>query len=109
MITWERIIELAEGLPEVQVLTGEKLVIRRGKRDLAWQRPLSKKYMKALGDAAPTGEVLAVHVADLLEKEAWLLAEPGPLFTTPHFANYPAVLVDLELAGIELVRELLDQ
>lgn len=108
MITWQQIIELAESMPGLEVLHGEKLVLRRDGRDLAWQRPLSKKDMAALGVSAPKGEVLAVHVDDLGVKEAWLDAEPGPLFTTPHFANYPAVLVDLELASIELLRELID-
>ena len=108
MITWQQIEQLAQSTPGLEVLRVEKLVIRRDGRDVAWQRPLSKKDMAALGASAPKGEVLAVHVDDLGVKEAWLAAEPGTLFTTPHFDNYPAVLVDLELANIELLRELID-
>jgi hypothetical protein len=33
---------------------------------------------------------------------------PGPCFVSPHFASYPAVLVDMELADDQLVRELFD-
>jgi hypothetical protein len=108
MITWEQIIDLARQLPDLDVVLGERLVLRRLGKDLAWERPLSKKDMLALGSAAPVGGVLAVHVGDLGIKEAWLAAEPGFLFSSPHFDGYPAVLVDLEQADIGVLRELLD-
>ena len=73
---------------------------------VAWERPLSKRDLAALGAAAPSGRVLAVHVADLGVKQAWIESVPGVCFTSQHFANYPAVLVDLELADEAVVREL---
>jgi hypothetical protein len=36
-------------------------------------------------------------------------AAPGVCFDSPHFANYPAVLVNLELADEQLVRELFEE
>ena len=72
---------------------------------IAWERPLSKKDMLALGDKAPKGSVLAVHMPDLITRDAWIQTVPVVCFTSAHFAGYPAVLVDLELADEQLVRE----
>lgn len=73
---------------------------------MAWERPLSKKDMSLLGDKAPKGRVLAVRMTDLITRDAWVQTAPGPCFISQHFLNYPAVLVDLELADEDLVREL---
>ena len=73
---------------------------------VAWERPLSKKDLAALGEMAPKGRVMAVHMPDLMTRDAWVQTVPGPCFVSPHFANYPAVLVDMELADHQLVREL---
>ena len=72
---------------------------------IAWERPLSKKDVAATGVA---GEVLAVHVADLGEKTAWMLAAPQTCFDSPHFAGYPAVLIDLENADPQVLFEIAD-
>ena len=48
-----------------------------------------------------------MRVADLGEKEALLSAHPGPLFTIPHFAGYPAVLVHLQSVPKRLLRDVL--
>lgn len=56
---------------------------------------------------APYGEVLMVGVADLGEKEALLADDPEAFFTVAHYDGYPAVLVRLERADREVVRELL--
>ncbi|HEY0237247.1 MAG TPA: MmcQ/YjbR family DNA-binding protein [Friedmanniella sp.] len=66
----------------------------------AWERPLRKTDLAALGDAAPTGEIVGVRVADLGEKDALVAAEPDVFFTIPHLDGYPAVLV--RLAAIDL-------
>jgi hypothetical protein len=52
---------------------------------------------------------MAVHVEDLGVKQAWIESVPRVCFTSPHFANYPAVLVDMELADEQLVRELFSE
>ena len=68
-----------------------------GDKTAAWQRPLSKKDLAALGADAPTGEVLAVHVADVGVKTDWVSSH-AECFDSPHFSGYPAVLVDLSKA-----------
>ena len=61
----------------------------------AWERPLRRGDLEALGDAAPDGPVLAIRVAGLEAKESLLAEFPDVCFTTPHFRNYPAVLIRL--------------
>ncbi len=44
---------------------------------------------------------------DLIEKEAVLEANPGAFFTIAHFANYPAVLIRLEVVTEGALRDAL--
>jgi len=44
----------------------------------------------------PNHEVIAVRVANELEKQALLSADERKFFTEPHYDGYPAVLVNLE-------------
>lgn len=71
----------------------------------AWERPLSKKDLVALGADGPTGDVLAVHVADIGVKTEWISNHAG-LFDNPHFASYPAVLVDLAKIEANTLKQL---
>jgi len=77
---------------------------------IAWHRPLNKKDLAALGARVSAGvargDVLAMHVTDLGEKQAWLQAAPGTCFDTPHFKNYPAVLINLEHADPQVLLEI---
>ena len=78
-------------------------------RAVAWERPLSKKDLVLLGDRAPKGRVLAIKMPNLETRDAWLQTVPGPCFVSHHFLNYPAILVDLEIADEQLVLELFDE
>lgn len=98
--------EIALELPEASEGTtyGNAAWKVRGKL-FAWERPLRQKEVAELGDAAPSGPILAVAVEDLGAKEA-LLADAGAVyFTTSHFDGYAAVLIRLEATGAEELRE----
>ena len=74
---------------------------------LAWERPLRRADLEALGDRAPKGPILGVFVPDLDMKEL-LVANRGAIyFTTPHFDGYAIVLVRLGTIGTGELKELL--
>jgi len=114
MISFAFIDEWFAMLPNgasVQVVRGKQPSFRawtvEGKT-VAWERPLSKKDLVELGGKAPQGLVVAVHMVDLVERDAWCQTVPDACFVSQHFMTYPAVLLDLELANDQLVREVLD-
>jgi hypothetical protein len=53
------------------------------------------------------GDVLAIWVDDLGEKEAMIASEPTKFFTIPHYDGHPMVLVRFEAVEIDELRELL--
>ena len=60
------------------------------------ERPLHLTDLAELGDDAPTGTVLVVHVPDQGAKAALIAEEPDVYFTTSHFDGWPAVLCRLD-------------
>ncbi len=105
MASWEDVAEIAGALPEVDESTSygnRDWKVR--KKTFAWDRPLRPKEVEHLGGfepegAAPSGEILAVRVADEEAKQALISSEPEIYFTTSHFYGYPAVLIRLERIG----------
>jgi hypothetical protein len=98
MATWDDVRRLALALPHTTERVAREGLLAWDVRDktFAWERPLRRGDLQALGDAAPQGPVLAARVPDLGAKEA-LLAEGGDTwFTTPHFNGFPAILVQLD-------------
>jgi hypothetical protein len=106
--TWDDVGRIALGLPETSEGTS------RGQRQwrvrdkgFVWERPLRRKDLEALGDAAPAGPVLGAWVEHLGAKEALLADDSGVFFTTPHFDGYAAILVELDRIGVEELEELI--
>ena len=108
MATWQDVREIALALPEVTETSREGL--RRWlvkQKGFAWERPLRRRDLEEMGAAAPTGPVLAAHVADVGVKDALVADNPVVYFTTSHFDGYPAVLIQLALIDKSELKEVL--
>ena len=106
MATWDDVDRLARELPDVVAgsdTNGLKWEVH--KKYFAYERPLRKRDLAELGDAAPTGEILGLRVADLDDKRGLIGSNPEVFFTIPHYAEWPAVLVLLEKIDEEQLRE----
>jgi hypothetical protein len=57
----------------------------------------------------PNPKVLAIRVADEIEKATLLGADADKFFTEAHYNGYPAVLVRLEQVTVPELRELIRQ
>jgi len=98
MATWRDVSRCALALPEAieeRSSDGQRRWSVK-KKAFAWERPLRRSDVAALGDAAPAGPILALRTADLEMKELLLASDPAVYFTTPHFDGYSAVLVRLK-------------
>lgn len=110
MADWDDVRRICATLPgSVEELSREgHMGWRVGtKGRFAWERPLRRSDLAALGGAAPEGAIMGIHTGDLAEKDADLEELPHICFTTPHFDGYPAVLVRLDRATVEEIEDLL--
>ena len=108
MATWGDVRALALALPETDEAPsygGAPAWKVKGKA-FVWDRPLRRADLAALGDDAPQGAVLGVHVADVGVRDALIADEPEVFFTIPHLDGYPAVLVRLDAIGLDELAEL---
>jgi hypothetical protein len=106
--TWEDVRRIALGLPETAERDSWGTPSWRVKdKSFAWERPLRRGDIEALGADAPEGPILGVRVPDLGAKEAVLASDPDVYFTIPHFDGYPAVLVLLGEIVVEELEQLL--
>ncbi|CAA9209969.1 MAG: hypothetical protein AVDCRST_MAG52-1137 [uncultured Blastococcus sp.] len=110
MPTWDDVARICLGLPattEGSTRGWRQWLVRT--KGFVWERPLGKKDTAELGEAAPTGPVVAAYVPDEGAKLALIAAEPDVYFTTSHFDGYPIVLCRLdeldERALVELATE----
>ena len=108
MATWDDVAAVCRELPgtsELRSASGRRRWQVRGKTFLR-ERPLHRKDLDEMGDAAPTGPVLVAAVADEGVKAALLADEPERYFTTSHFDGWAAVLVRLDRLDLAALREL---
>ena len=97
MASWNDVRRIALGLPGTSEVTSRgSAQWRVDNKNFAWERPLHRTDLLALGEDAPEGPIIGVRVADLGVKEALLADDPDVYFTIPHFDGYPAVLVLLD-------------
>ena len=119
MVEIEQVAELAIGLPQVWEATsyghrawfvgGHRGTSAKGRKKFAWLRRFSQADLDRFGDRpVPDGDILAVRVGDLGEKEAVLAAARTAFFTMPHFEGYPAVLIQLRCAERQAVAAALE-
>jgi hypothetical protein len=111
MATWDDVRRLATALPEVEERGSHDAYPAwyvRGKM-FVWERPLRPADLAHLGDAAPTGAILGVRVADEGVKRALVDGQPDYCLTTPHFDGYPAVLVQLDHVPLAELAELVEE
>jgi hypothetical protein len=105
---WEDVRRIALALPETSEGTSWGTASWRVKdKSFAWERPLRRTDLEALGEAAPRGGILGVRVPDLGAREAVIASDPSVYFTIPHFDGYPAVLVQLDVIAVPELEELL--
>lgn len=80
-------------------------VVNKGKEKgfaWVWQERVEPKKPRV-----PQPRVLAVRVANEMEKAALLSADPDKFFTEPHYNGFPAVLVRLPEVRVAELRQLL--
>jgi hypothetical protein len=108
--SWDDVGRIARGLPEVTEENSRGyLVWQVGKKGFAWERPLRKGDLQALGERAPAGPVLCAYVPDVGVKDALVADDPAVFFTTPHFNGFPAILVELDRIDLPTLDEVLTE
>jgi hypothetical protein len=107
MATWDDVARVCLALPATSEVSSRGTRQWRVRdKNFVWERPLRRRDLEELGDAAPTGPVLGASVPDEGAKHALVAAEPEVYFTTHHFDGYAAVLVRLDRLDDDALREL---
>jgi hypothetical protein len=108
VLTWDDVARACLALPatsEAVSASGRRRWLVRGKTFVR-ERPLHRRDLDELGDAAPGGPVLVAYVADEGVKAALLAAEPDVWFTTSHFDGWPALMCRLDALDRQSLTEL---
>jgi hypothetical protein len=105
--TWEDVRRIATALPGVTERDRGRLDWRVADKNLAWERPLRRTDLAALGLESQDEPVLGVRTGDEGDKFALIEDDPEVFFTTPHFDGYPAVLVWLDRVSPDVLTEVI--
>jgi hypothetical protein len=92
-MTWDDVVAPARALPEVEEGT-------------AYGTPALRVRGRFLGRVREDGETLAIRCD--IDERPLLVEKHAELFVTPHYDDYPMVLVSLPTADPQLVRELVE-
>ena len=106
MATWETVCDLLAALPgtEQGLLHDNPAVRVRGK--LVAYLPNNPRSRPA---DAPDHEEFLVVKTDVAERAALLEEDPETFFVTPHYQDYPGVIVRLATVRTDQLRELLTE
>jgi hypothetical protein len=109
MATQADVRRIARSLPETEEVPGRFAFAVRSKGKLkgfawVWMERVVPKKPRVANPA-----VLAVRVANLVDKDVLISAEPTKYFTEPHYDGFPAVLVRLAAVTVADLRELLGE
>lgn len=97
MATWDDVAAIASGLADVEAGTSYgNRAWKVGGKLFVWERPLRKRDVEELGDAAPEGPILGARVPDEGAKQALVESEPEIYFTTAHFDGHASILIRLD-------------
>lgn len=108
MSTVEDVRRIALSLPKTaEGSSYGNLAWRVAGKLFAWERPLRRADIAALGDRVPDGPVYAVRTADEGVKLALTADDPAVYFTTPHFDGHPSVLFELDKIAVAELTELI--
>lgn len=73
-------------------------------KDFAW---IWMERLEPKKARVPRPDVLAVRVASQDEKATLIAAEPDRFFTEPHYNNFPAVLIRLDVVSMDELAEMI--
>jgi hypothetical protein len=90
---WSRVEELAVALPEVE--------------RAAWFGTPSLK-VRGISFARLREPDVMVLLVDMEQREALIQSDPEKFFITPHYANYPSVLIRLSAIDEDEIADLLE-
>ena len=107
MATLNDVRRIALSLPETVEETGRFAFSVRNKGKLkgfvwVWLERIEPKNARV-----PQAKVVAVRVANEVEKDLLLKSDPQKFFTEPHYNGYPAVLVRLAEISVKELRVLI--
>jgi hypothetical protein len=94
-MTWDDVVAIGRRFPGVEEGT-------------SYGTPSLSVRKKFLCRLRTNPDALVMRVIDLADAEALLKGRPDVFFITPHYENYPAVLVRLEAIDRETLAELVE-
>jgi hypothetical protein len=95
MVTLAAVRRIALALPEAEETT-------------SYGTPAFKVRGNLFVRLRPEGDILVVKT-DMAEREALTQSEPEKFFITPHYQNYPYLLVRMNEVDLEELRELITE